>query len=275
VIFSTRQPPGGDATVIDSIGKSIMGKMAKAFLVPHFQAPSRFQRGAWTSPLGRVLLRAVLSYTPTHSLIRPGETALFGGMWRTETLVKWSTSLGPEGRLLVAEADGQNAAILEIEAGRRNLGNVRVINKALYRHPGEMKLQTSVLSARNKLMNISTFSPRNPDENYDKVVTVGADTVDNLLADENIDHLHHLHLTVSGAELEVLEGARNTIEKGDTRIFARAILLRKDSRESNRYAVEAYLKERGMYAIHSRKEPKRDFGGNVYAVSRRLFSTRG
>lgn len=250
------------------IGAAFMSVISKMCLVPFSDTRKNkaLHRIAWKTPMGRALLRILFSYTPHYVLVHGGETALFGGMWRTETLVNWSKSLGERGLLLVAEANRQNATILEIEATRRKLNNVRIINKALYSHDCEMQLQTSSISARNKLMHIDTYSPRNPDSNYEELVDVSAVSVDNLIEIYNINKLNHLHLTVSGSELEVLHGAERTLDKGETRVFARSILLRKDDNKPNYHSVEQYLIERYMHTIESLKESRRDYGCNIYAV---------
>lgn len=252
------------------MGAALVSALSKRCLVPFSDTRKNtpFHRIAWKTRLGRAFLRIMFSSTPHHALVRCGETALFGGMWRTETLVNWSRSLGERGLLLVAEADYQNAAILEIERTRRNLTNVQIINKALYSHECELQLQTSVMSARNKIMDLATYSPRNPDSNYEDLVNVLGTTVDNLVKRNNIRTLHHLHLTVSGSELEVLRGAEQTIGKRKTRIFARSILLRKDNNKPNYHYVEDYLTNKNMNVIESLKEERRDYGCNLYAISR-------
>lgn len=206
------------------------------------------------------------THLPKRALVNPGEVVLQGGCWRVETLVEWSEAVGPGGHVIAVEADPTNVDVLRIEATRRQLDNVSVVERAIWKEPTTLTLQHSEHSKRNKLREASTYSPRQSESNYTEDRETKADTIDNIVNDIDVDTPDHLHLTVSGAEREAVIGMESTLRKPGVRTFIRAILCDEETSEPTNEAIASLLRQRGMDVTLARREPNRGGGGNVYAA---------
>jgi len=195
----------------------------------------------------------------------PGSTVVLVGIWRTETMERWSRLAGNTGKVIIIEAYPENAYILTVEAERRELDNVTILTKGAWREPGQTILQVSSLSKRNKIQAADSYSPRNPDDNYEQEITIEVDTVDHMLSELGISRVDTFYLTVSGAELEVLQGMKKTLCRPGTSVFVRAILIQSSTEQNMNQAVSACLQDQGLHVCMGRDEPKRN-GSNVFAT---------
>lgn len=216
--------------------------------------------------LARSLGFKLSTHLPKRALVNPGDVVLQGGCWRTETIVEWAAAVGPDGHVIAVEADPTNVDVLRIEAVRRGLDNVSIVERAIWKERTTLDLQHSEESKRNKLRDASTYSPRQTEDDYAEDREVQADTIDNIVADVGAGSVDHLHLTVSGAEREAIQGMERTLERPGTRAFVRAILRDEATGESMNDVVADLLCERGLRVAMARREPERDWGGNVYVA---------
>lgn len=207
----------------------------------------------------------IVPHLPQPALVNRGDVVVQAGCWRIETVEEWSKLVGPEGRVVVVEADGTNADILDIEIGRRELENVTLVQRAVWNEATSVTLEVSEVSKRNKLKEAQTYTPRNPKEHYDAEKEVPGDTIDNILTEVDAEDVDHVHFTISGAEIEAIEGMAETLQRGPVRLFVRAILLHEDQDEPINERVARMLRDEGLKAVLAKREPERDGGGNVYA----------
>jgi len=205
---------------------------------------------------------------PKNKLVKLGDTVMHLGVWRSETIEQWSGLVGKSGKVIIVEADDLNHMINEVEVKRRMLDNVILVNKGAWNKKDKITLQVSDISMRNKIKNAQTIDRINPDSNYDQEKVIEGDTIDNILSELDITHVDHVFMTISGAELEAIEGMKRTIEINNLSIYVRSTLLNSNTKKSNSERVVDYLTQLGFYAKAAPKENERD-GSNVFAIKRR------
>jgi FkbM family methyltransferase len=214
----------------------------------------------------RVVALQVFSTIPRNALANTGDTVLHAGVWRTETMEEWAEVVGPDGHVIIVEADPQNAEILDIERTRRNLDNVTVVNKAVWNEPDEIEFLVSDISCRNKARATETYLPERPNDSFSTHKMVPADTIDNIVAEVGVGPVDHVHTEISGAELEAIEGMAETLDRDGTRLWMRAIHLLEDDDRPAHERVVALLEAQGLSVYCAKQEPDRH-GRNVYAIN--------
>ena len=142
-----------------------------------------------------------------------GETVIHAGIWRIETILFWLEAVGQQGKLIVIEADSNNYQILEYEIQRRRLDNVTIINKAVMNFQGVAKLQVSKISKKNQMKEMQAYNYFNDDKDYSNELDVEVDRLDEIadLLDKRIDMVF---MSISGAEIEALEGMPKLLSRG-------------------------------------------------------------
>lgn len=192
-----------------------------------------------------------------------GETVAQCGCWRIETVLQWVNAVGPKGTVVVIEADDVNCMILEIEKKRRLLDNVIIVNKAIYDSQTQVPFLFSEFTPRNKIKTLPTYGTAKPIEQ--DVKTVDADTMDNIFASVGIDSVDHIHFTISGAELEALNGIHAILKPG-LRIFARSTCLHEEDNRPVRERVVEKMQDLGFTTVLAKPEVDRNMGGNIYGI---------
>lgn len=230
----------------------------------------------------RIFLLRYLRNLPQCAYASRGETVVQGGVYMIETLNEWCRIVGPVGRVIAIEADPENARILRRDVDRRHLRNVTVIDRAIWRGPSSVTLQVSQFSYRNKLKDsgaVSVYEGRKGDDAlygdtkaafvletekfHENEVTVRADSIDDILSSLGIDNVNHVHLTVSGADVEAVEGMERTLMKSGIRVFCRSLLMAGDGKSPLSVQVRDMLSAKGLTAVCAKKDPQRT-GNNVY-----------
>ncbi|MCL0050753.1 FkbM family methyltransferase [Dehalococcoidia bacterium] len=125
--------------------------------------------------------------------------------------------LGSRGRVIAFEPDCDNYRVLEKNISLNRLKNVILLNKALWGEKGKLKL----------------YYPHDPNDkdtgntgastvvchaNW-KHRIVEADTLDNVLKELGIESVDLIKIDVEGAEIKVLEGAKETLKQSPRIIF--------------------------------------------------------
>ena len=224
----------------------------------------RFPEGRRKFMLRRLALRLFTAPRPT-AFVNEGDNILHAGVWRIETVEDWVEAVGPDGNVIIVEADPENAKILQIEQTRRELENVTVINRAVWNEPDEVEFLVSPVSCRNMIKESETHVPHRPSDSYPEKKTVKADTLDNIIEMSDVEDVDHIHTQISGAEIEAIEGLEKTLQKPPIRIWIRAIHVLDESENPANKKVAEMLRERGLTVVHGKEEPDRH-GGNVYGV---------
>lgn len=208
----------------------------------------------------------MFGHIPYRSLANPGDTVVQGGCWRTETVTQWSDIVGSDGHVVVIEGNPMNADILQLEKNRRELENVTVVRRAIWKESEEVTLQIKDTSKENKVREARTYSPSHPDESYDETVTVPSERIDSILEDVDEPSPDHIHLTVSGAEMEALQGMTQTLDRQGVRIFVRSILPRANDDELIWPEVIDFLEKYGFRTTFGQPPTQKKPGGNIYGA---------
>lgn len=216
------------------------------------------------TPFRRLMVKAGKSGMQP-ALICAGETIVHAGLWRAETMERWSKRAGKNGKVIIIEGEPKNFEILAFEKSRRRLENVILVNKAVWSHQEGVTFQSSPWPDYNKLRDSKTFSSLEENAAF-RDVTVAGDTIDAILKDHHIEKVHHITLEVSGTELKVLEGLNDTLTRNPSlRIFVRSILLDDATRTPMYTRVMDKLKAMGFKTTAGPLEKDRD-GRNLYAA---------
>lgn len=152
-------------------------------------------------------------YRARH-MVREGETCLLAGVFYESTVRDFSAVVGPRGRVIVVEANPDNIAKL-----RRNVdgSNVVYVNYAVWNEKGQMEFIASVGDEQgyNRLNTpeMQQF-PYHMDESP-RTIQVRCNTLDAIAEELNVDKIHHINLTVNGAELQALDGIEGLLRQND------------------------------------------------------------
>jgi FkbM family methyltransferase len=184
----------------------------------------------------------VVSHNKPEQFVRQGDHVIYVGMWRTETMERWSRAIGrragigvaPEiGRLWIVEADPKNCDILAYEAQRRELANVTIINAALWSEETEIEFSRQRVTDRNFVLdaNIAGKWDLYAAENMMETLRVKAYPLDRIIKDNQIplDKVRHVHLTIGGSEVQALLGAEELLKNGQLTFFIKSITSHRET----------------------------------------------
>jgi len=150
----------------------------------------------------------LVGYRAVH-MIRSGESCIIAGIYSESTIEAFSQAAGPNGRVVVVEANPANVVRLNKTCG--SLSNVLITNKAIWREKGEMDFLVSVQEkdqGYNRLASAELQEfPKHMDEKP-QMVKVPTDTLGNIASEFGISKLAHINLTINGAELQAMEGIK-------------------------------------------------------------------
>lgn len=164
---------------------------------------------------------------------RPGraDVVLDGGCYVGFGVMRMARE-APDGVIVAVEADARCHALLRRNLATAGIGGAVPIHAGLWRDNGRLALGTGIAQANSLIADM--VSPVDGEE-------VAVVTVDRILEDQGLDRLDMLSLTINGAEVEALHGARHALAEYRPRIRL-AGWYRRDGRriaESARSLLEA------------------------------------
>lgn len=143
--------------------------------------------------------------------------------------------VGTEGKILAIEVLPENFKILCSNVEKNNLQNcINVIECGVWKSQGEMVLKGKGL-ARNSLINIDQVA-------LDEQMIVKTDTLDNILASWNDEIIDFIDIRVNGAEIEVLQGLQQGLDR--IKVIFVATPYSRDGKSTYSICLEL-LRERG------------------------------
>lgn len=203
---------------------------------------------------------------PSEFLVGAGDTVVLVGVHRIDTVMLWSCLVGPRGRVVVIEAVPDY-----VENIRRNLEhhlnwpleNITYVAKGVDSTRGSKTIQIGERADYNKLANQAIVDGLS-DSDYVREVQIEVDTIDQILADNNIEKVDYVYITISGMELEALKGMDKTLRTDGLRVQIRSLHM-KDGEPIYVQVVKA-LNDAGLKTTLGRKLPK--FKGRDIFASR-------
>lgn len=132
---------------------------------------------------------------------RRGWVVVDGGAHMGFYAMRAASMVGAQGKVIAVEPEPANFAILERNIKANRLGNVIAIQAALADKVGLGKLSRTRMSTTHYLTDLESSDS----------LTVRALTLDSLLQQVGLRKVDLVKLDVEGAELQVLEGAKNTM----------------------------------------------------------------
>ena len=143
--------------------------------------------------------------------------------------IKAARQVGPTGKVVAIEPEAGNLALLR--KNTRHLANVVVVEKAASSSKGQQKLYQAP-----KSFLFSTHQDYGLGH-----IKVEADTVDNIVSELGLDRVDFIKIDAEGAELEILEGATETLNSPGVRIA-----MEVGHYDSELDEVRRYLESRGI-----------------------------
>jgi len=140
---------------------------------------------------------------------RKGDIVLDVGAYIGKYTLKAARAVGEEGLVITIEPDPDNYRILleNIKANFRKAKNIIALNIAAWKEDGEIELY-------RKASSIGTTTKRKGH----KIGKVHSRKLDGILKELHLKKIDYLKIDVEGSELEVIEGARETLEQNSVKI---------------------------------------------------------
>ena len=195
-----------------------MKKMAKKAL--DFFLGNSLMKKILISFIGRKYLHPILSLTSYRGchMVNPGETCVLAGIFNASTIESFLSAVGKNGKVIIVEAGSGNVKRLkeEIASSIGLQDNLYFVNKAVWNKKGSMgfispddtETQGFNRLASDELQSFPYHLIANP-----KTIDVETDTLDSIAEETNCDVIHHVNLTINGAELQALDGISEIVEK--------------------------------------------------------------
>lgn len=215
---------------------------------------------------------------PAYLAINRGDVAMQVGTPNPSLLRRFSRAVGPNGFVVVVEADEENAARLQESLASLRWKNVAIVKKGAWSAAGTLNFSRSPAFpgdhkiAINEIVHDNDLRPEN--EKYEEA-PIEVDTLDNIAAANGLERLDYLSITVNGAELEVLRGAEQMLSEMRPRVFSKAHARHRDGTPLN-VPIREFLGRFGYVTFRTRGEQtvgndpdwkRRD--GDVYAYQPR------
>jgi len=134
---------------------------------------------------------------------KKGETFIDGGAYMGFGIVRMADQLEGGSKIFAVEADPSAQWYLEKNVETNNLTNVVIVRKALSNQGGLGQFFQTERQA-NSLISGIVHSKKN--------ILVPITTIDEIVHEAGISSVDRISLTINGAELEAVEGMKNTVE---------------------------------------------------------------
>lgn len=131
-----------------------------------------------------------------------GEIIVEAGAFIGFYVIRASELVGETGKVIAIEAVPENFEIMKRNVEANGLKNVILVNKAIWNTPTKIKFYREGKQIGSITQEVVTT---------DNFIEVPADTIDNILADNNISQIDFARIQLNGVELEALEGMEKTL----------------------------------------------------------------
>lgn len=150
-----------------------------------------------------------------YKLLEEGDTVIqIGAPWdilragRSRSIY-FSKFVGKTGRVIVFEADLNNVKKLQQFIKNHDISNMTVIPMGAWNKSTRLRFLINDKHPASNLVE-EVFDDTRKDMKNFRSVEIDVDSIDNVLADKNIDQVKLLSITSNGSEEEILQGAEST-----------------------------------------------------------------
>lgn len=178
---------------------------------------------------------------------RPGETFVDIGAYMGYGTLRLAQLLGAKSKIVAVEADSDALQLLRWNIEANNLHNVTIVPKAMWKSPGCLKFYRTAKQANSLIDDVLR---RNGSSQTIQSTEMKTDTVDRILQQLRLT-AGLVSITVNGAEVEVLEGMKNTLQSTNGVRLTIAGWYRRDGRKICEI-VEPKLHELGFEVVIGR-----------------------
>jgi len=126
--------------------------------------------------------------------------------------IRLGNKLNGNGKVIAIEPEKNNFELLQTNVQLNNINNITCINKGAFSSKKELTLYVTPGPGE---MYHSIYKQ---EEGW-KSVTIEVDTLDNIVKNLNLNRVDFLKIDTEGAELDVIEGAKDTIKKYQPKIL--------------------------------------------------------
>ncbi|MDB5255484.1 MAG: FkbM family methyltransferase [Chitinophagaceae bacterium] len=149
--------------------------------------------------------------------IKPGQVVIEAGANNGTETVLLSRLVGPTGKVFAFEPVEHIHNMLQLNLSINHCGNVTAEQKALGESDGELYFNVLPENFCNQGM-----AGKYDERSVDTKVLVQQTSIDSLLLQHHIQAIDFIKMDIQGAEIELLKGAEQTIQKSKPLIFTEA-----------------------------------------------------
>ncbi len=209
-----------------------------------------------------------------YSMVKPGDVVLDVGTNIGETLLHFARLVGDDGFVYGFEPDQHNYANVQQNISLNPFKNLHVFNLGVSDEKSTVKLFR--VDPHNLGMNrILTEAEA---EKFDDFTTIEVDTIDNVIAANDISRVDLIKIDIEGYEMHALRGARHLLETQRPKLFIEVGYTRLINNGMSPNEMIAYLHEFGYQIRHAETDeligkdydfsPLGDGGIDVYAIAK-------
>jgi len=136
---------------------------------------------------------------------KPGDTFLDIGAYMGYGAIRMSKAVGPSGKVIAVEADPNSGQLLDYNVQHNQLTNITTVHKAIWNEDcAILNLKRSGRQANSLVEDIISTSDSVPIETI---------TIDTLLGEHTDGCADIISITINGAEVEAIQGMRQTLAR--------------------------------------------------------------
>lgn len=209
-----------------------------------------------------------------YSLVKPGDVVLDVGTNVGETLLNFAKLVGRDGYVYGFEPDEVNFGNVQKNIELNKFENVHVFNLGISDTKASVKLYR--VDPHNLGMNRILSETEAAD--LTDYTTIETDTLDNVIAQNNISRVDLIKIDIEGYEMHALRGGQRSLERFRPKLFIEVGYTRLIKNETSPNEMISFLNNLGYTVYHADTDemigPKHDFsplgdgGIDVYAIAR-------
>lgn len=208
-----------------------------------------------------------------YSLVRPNDVVLDVGTNIGETLLNFAKLVGSGGFVYGFEPDPTNYANVQKNIGLNEFTNLHVFNLGVSDRAESLKLYR--IDPNNLGMN--RILNEDEAEQYSDFMTIETDTIDGVVAANDISKIDVVKIDIEGYEMHALRGARQMLDSFKPKLFIEVGYSRLLKNGTSPNEMISFLMEFGYRVFHADTDeainenydfsPLGDGGIDVYAIA--------